>query len=150
MTKQGDAFRRIYKCITPVLPRALTAVFKKTSTTSYQLKFSGEYDFDKEFSKEVNGYIAEDLGDSGSPYWMPSKDQHGQDRFTLLAVHSGAGAYAHLLPTNFQHFGYFAADPAKVTSSKFAQCRKIATKLTPAIVAWVKKKSGIPRVRPEA
>ena len=136
-TDQGKTFGNAFKCIKPKLPRAETAVFsinKKHTKDMFwhhnHLKFM-EFQKDEDRPDEETGYKVAYLGDSGSPYWVQSKDNKGNKRFTVLAINNGL--------TN----DLFRNNPAEVIKDEYYQCRQIATKLTEEIVKWVKVKSGI-------
>ena len=94
------------------------------------LKFM-EFKKDDGRPDEETGYKVAYLGDSGSPYWVQSKDNKGNTKFTVLAIHNGGADDP------------FRNTPAEVIKDEYYQCRKIATKLTEEIVKWLKVNSGI-------
>ena len=130
-----SALQSVYKCIKPVLPRAVTGIFTKTNVGS--LKFEGNSQDDKRPSKE-SGHVRNAFGDSGSPYWIPAdlfeplnKNRSPQTDYkaTLVAILSSKLTYG-------KDFPQYSEDEKE-------QCMMRATKLTDGIIKWAKNKSGI-------
>ena len=125
----------VYKCIKPVLPRAVTGIFSKTKLQN--LKFEGNSQDDERPSKET-GHVRTSYGDSGSPYWIPadlfepigkSKSQITDYKATLVAIHSSRVGHKKDFP--------------RYSEDEMEKCRMKATKLTDDIIKWAKEKSGI-------
>ena len=127
----------VYKCIKPVLPRAVTGIFSKSQ--SGDLKFEGHIQ-DNERPSEEHGHVRTSYGDSGSPYWIPADlfKAIGKSRnrapikdykATLIAVHSSKIG-------SIKEFSQYSKD-------KLEQCSMKATKLTDPILKWVKERSAI-------
>ena len=125
----SDDFLKVYKCIKPKFPQAITAVYE--SDERGEIRFTGKYKEDEQRPEEETGYLSTFVSDSGSPFWTETTDWIGRKRATIVALVQGAGKIG------------AQYDPTVFINDEYYQCRMIGTKLTKNIVDWVKKKSGI-------
>ena len=116
--------KEYYKCIEPVPPTAINAVFLKDEKGDLEFKTMVK---DDEYYSE-QGYNHAGIGDSGSPLWKETypggtnNPDSGEKRQAVIAVlSSGSGL-----------------DLVSITDTQ-DKCPDLATKVTPDIIAWVKK-----------
>ena len=114
-----------FKCIKSVIPRASTYVFIKDRETG-ALKL--DHIVQDEKRKHLSGYVSTHFGDSGSPYWK-----------------TGASNKAILIAIVSSKFGPIEESRSFVSEEPEKQCTNKASKVTEAIVSWIKQHAEIRR-----
>lgn len=118
-----DSMKLTYKCVKSILPRASTHIFIKHKDTG-ELKF--KFRVQDEERQYASGYVTTYGGDSGSPYWKTD----ASNRAILIAIVSSK------VGPKFEPRNILREEPEK-------QCRNKATKVTEAMVSWIKQHAGI-------
>ena len=118
-----EPLQSTFKCIKSVIPRASTYVFIKDRETG-ALKF--DHIVQDEKREYLSGYVSTYAGDSGSPYWK-----------------TGASNKAILIAIVSSKFGPKYEPRSSVSEDPEKQCTNKASKLTEAIVSWIKQHAEI-------
>ena len=118
-----ESMKLTYKCVKSILPRASTHIFIKHKDTG-ELKFKSRVQ--DEERQYASGYVTTYGGDSGSPYWKTD----ASNRAILIAIVSSK------VGPKYEPRSSVSEDPEK-------QCTNKASKLTEAIVSWIKQHAEI-------
>ena len=115
-----------------ILPRGRNLVFYESTSaqsTDSTLQF-GFYQQDDEYDDDETGFTATGLGDSGSPFWIESKDKNAKARQTIIATVSHSRlALSH---TIYHLLSSYMKD-------EYKQCRDFSTKVTEDVSQWIMK-----------
>ena len=115
--------KKIYRCITPKLPTAKNALFRRD--VDGNLKFV-EWKKDAPRPERESGYMAGGLGDSGSPLSTCVMEDDWKKRHVQIGVYNRAAFLTNGMETTYS------------TDVK-DKCRMIVSKLTGDVVRWLGK-----------
>ena len=118
-----DAMNKIYRCITPKLPTAKNALFRRD--VDGKLKFM-EWKWDEPRPERESGYMSGGGGDSGSPLFTYVADTDRKKRHIQIGVYNRAAFLTKRMETKYS------------TDIK-DKCRMIVSKLTGDVVRWLGK-----------
>ena len=115
--------KKIYRCITPKLPTAKNALFRRD--VDGNLRFV-EWKKDAPRPERESGYMAGGPGDSGSPLFTCAMEDDWKKRHIQIGVYNRAAFLNNGMETTYS------------TDVK-DKCRMIVSKLTGDVVRWLGK-----------
>ena len=131
--ERSQEMQSVFKCIKSIIPRASTHIFSRyfqgnieELKVEYELKDESLDELEMINIKDASGHVNPYAGDSGSPYWITD----ASNRAVLIAIVSSK------VGPKFEPRNILREEPEK-------QCRNKATKVTEAMVSWIKQHAGI-------